>query len=107
MIHAKIVPDPRCDTRRREERVPLSADIPMREFGTTPVDARLINISSHGFMAEADAPILPGTRVWLTLPGVHRVNAEVIWARSGRLGGEFTAPIDPMIVFHALGAAQE
>ena len=102
MINAKIAPDLSCEPRR-EPRLDVSAAVPIRELGTTAVDARLVNISSHGFMAETDADIEAGSRVWLTLPGVKRVNALVIWCDEGRLGGQFASPIDPLKIFQALG----
>ena len=105
MITARIMPDPDCDSRRAP-RVAISAEIPLRQLGATAVDARLINLSSLGFMAETDAAIQPRTRVWLTLPGIARVNALVIWAKDGRIGGEFAAPIDPLRVFQALGESR-
>jgi hypothetical protein len=105
MIHATITADPGTATRsrRREERVEAGAGVSLRPLGTTAVEAQLINISSLGFMAETDAQIEAGSRVWLTLPGAERVNALVIWARSGRLGGEFATPIDPLEVLQAIG----
>ncbi len=69
------------------------------------VDARLVNISSRGFMAETKAIIEAGSRIWLTLPGPGRVNALVVWTRGGRIGGEFAQPIDPLTVFQAIGQA--
>lgn len=105
MIQAKIAHDQDAEARRREPRVELNAAVPLRELGHPAVDARLVNISSHGFMAETDALIEPGSRVWLTLPGLARANARVVWARSGRIGGEFTEPVDPLEIFQAIGRA--
>ena len=105
MIHAQITIDTTTEPRRTERRTPVVAEIPLRQLGQTAVDARLVNISSRGFMAETKALIEAGSRIWLTLPGPGRVNALVIWARNGRIGGEFAQPIDPLSVFQALGEA--
>ncbi len=105
MIHAKIVIDTTTEPRRREPRHDVFAEVPLRQLGQTSVEARLINISSRGFMAETKAVIDSGSRIWLTLPGPGRVNALVVWARNGRIGGEFAEPIDPLSVFEALGHA--
>lgn len=104
MITAKIVPDlgAGCDARR-DARVEAAAEVGLRALGSNGVDAQLINISSLGFMAKTDAEIRPGSRVWLTLPGVSRVNALVVWSKGGKLGGEFAAPIDPLKVLQAIG----
>lgn len=107
MIHAEILPDLTSEPRRREPRLQIDADLPIRPFGATAVSARLINISSSGFMAETRALIEAGTRVWITLPGADRVNALVLWSKSGQLGGEFTHPIDPLSVIQAAGEAAQ
>lgn len=105
MFHAQIAPDLEVEPRRREPRTEVEAGIALREFGAAAVDARLINLSSRGFMAETDALITPGRRLWLTLPGAGRVNARAVWARNGRIGGEFAEPIDPLAVIHAVGTS--
>jgi len=107
VIHAQIRIDTIADEepRRREPRLPVEAEIPLRKLGETSVEARLINISSRGFMAEPKTLIEAGSRIWITLPGSGRVNALVLWARNGRIGGEFAQPVDPLCVFEALGQA--
>jgi hypothetical protein len=104
MITAKIVPDLSAGRdARRDPRIDANADVGLRKLGSSGVDAQLVNISSSGFMAKTDAEITPGSRVWLTLPGISRVNALVIWAQGDKLGGEFAAPIDPLKVLQAIG----
>ncbi len=105
MMNVMIAADPGAEPRRSEGRVPVSAAIAMRELGQAAAQARLVNLSSRGFMAETEALISPGVRVWLTLPGQARVNARVVWARDGRIGGEFAEAIDPLRVFQAVGEA--
>jgi hypothetical protein len=53
----------------------------------------VINISEHGFMAEADAHFEVGSRVWLMLPGRDRANAVIKWTAGDKLGAEFAEPI--------------
>jgi hypothetical protein len=106
-MNVSIAPDLVGEPRRREQRVEISAAVPLRELGQGAAQARLVNLSSRGFMAETEALISPGARVWLTLPGQSRVNALIIWARDGRVGGEFAEAIDPLSVFHAAGSAAD
>ena len=101
MIHAKILIDSEVEPRRREPRVQVAAEVPLRPLGEAAVEGRLLNISSRGFMAETKALIRPGSRIWLTLPAAGRVNALVVWARSGRIGGELAEAIDPLAVIEA------
>ena len=102
MIHATIAPDKGTESRR-EPRTEVDAPVTLRELGATAVDAHLLNISSRGFMAETVADIAAGARIWLTLPGIPRVNALVVWARGGRIGGQFAEPIELLEVYHAIG----
>lgn len=103
VIHAKIALEEEIEPRRRELRQSISAEVPIRQHGQNSVEARLVNVSSHGFMVETDSAIDAGARVWLTLPGAGRVNGLVVWSRGGRIGGELTEPIDPLAVIHAVG----
>jgi len=106
VIDAKIALEAVTDEpRRRESRSSVCADVPLRQHGQTSVEARLVNVSSHGFMVETAAAIEPGSRVWLTLPGAGRVTGVVIWAKQGRIGGEFAQPVDPLAVLHSVGEA--
>jgi len=92
MIRARIgETDP--DERRRYSRLPVELDARVRELGTEGVEARVLNISEVGFMAETDGEFDVGTRVWLMLPGRGRANAIVKWIAGHKIGGEFASPI--------------
>lgn len=80
---------------RRAERLPVDIDTSMREFGATGADVRVHNLSTHGFMTEADGLYPVGAYVWLKLPGVGGVNAQIIWRDCFRYGCEFVTPLDP------------
>jgi hypothetical protein len=73
--------------------MPVELDVQMRELGSTGVEARVLNISERGFMAETDAHFEVGTRVWLLLPGRERASAVVKWTAGDRLGAEFAEPL--------------
>ena len=91
MIRARIAEDD--GDRRRAPRHSVELDAKMRELGATGVEARILNISASGFMAEADGSFDVGSRVWLMLPGRDRANAVVKWAAGGKIGAEFAEPI--------------
>lgn len=102
-IQARVVSDGAAPHRRRSQRQPLVVETTVRELGAPGVEARVLNLSAHGFMAASDGEFAPGTRVWLLLPGQPRANALVKWSSRGRFGAEFASPIDPLAVFTALG----
>jgi hypothetical protein len=74
-------------------RVPVELDVQMRELGSSGVEARVLNISERGFMAETDAHFEVGTRIWLLLPGRERASAVVKWTAGDRIGAEFAEAV--------------
>ena len=102
-VAARIVTDGAAPFRRRAPRQPLAVETTVRELGAPGVEARVLNISAHGFMAESTSDFPPGTRLWLLLPGQPRANALVKWSGRGRFGAEFAQPVDPLAVLTALG----
>jgi hypothetical protein len=93
MIKARIAEAPDPSDRRLSPRVPVEIDGTVRELGASGVDARILNISEHGFMAESEGRFEVGSRVWLMLPGRERANAVVKWTAGDKLGAEFAEPI--------------
>ena len=79
--------------RRRASRLPVEIGARVRELGNEGCEARVINVSATGFMAETDGEFDVGTRVWLILPGRDRANAVVKWTAGKKIGAEFAEPI--------------
>ncbi len=79
--------------RRRSMRLAVEIGAKVRELGNEGCEARLINISETGFIAETDGEFEVGTRIWLMLPGRERANALVRWVAGQKIGAEFAEPI--------------
>lgn len=95
MIKARIAEADNFSDRRRSERRAVEVEAHVREMGAEGCEAKVINMSEHGFMAEApDGHFEVGTRVWLILPGRDRASAVVKWTAGTRMGAEFAEPID-------------
>ena len=103
MIRARIGETPDPTERRRMSRFPVELEARVRELGTNGVEARVVNISETGFMAETDGHFEIGARVWLMLPGRERANAVVRWVAGDKIGAEFSAPM-PLEGFRTGGA---
>jgi PilZ domain len=93
MIKARIEEARDPSDRRRKSRQPVEIGARVRELGTEGFEARVLNISETGFMAEAEGDFEVGTRIWLILPGRERANALVRWIAGSRIGAEFAEPI--------------
>jgi hypothetical protein len=93
MIKARIEEARDSSDRRRMSRHPVDIGARVRELGDEGFEAKVLNISETGFMAEADGEFEVGTRIWLILPGRERANALVRWIAGKRIGAEFAEPI--------------
>jgi PilZ domain len=91
MIKARIGETPASSERRRASRFPVELEARVRELGANGVEARVLNISESGFMAETEGAFEVGSRIWLMLPDRERANAVVKWIAGDRIGAEFTA----------------
>ena len=92
-IKARIAGAMDPSDRRRSSRHTVEIEAKVRELGSEGCEARLINISETGFMAETDGEFEVGTRIWLILPGRDRANALVRWVAGDKIGAEFAEPI--------------
>ena len=92
-IKARITGAGDPSDRRRGLRFAVEIDARVRELGSEGCEARVVNISESGFMAETDGVFEVGTRVWLILPGRDRANALVKWTAGNKMGAEFAEPI--------------
>jgi len=93
MIKARIEEARDPSDRRRNSRQPVEIGAKVRELGSEGFEARVLNISETGFMAEAEGDFEVGTRIWLILPGRERANALVRWIAGSKIGAEFAEPI--------------
>jgi len=91
MIKARIAED--HSERRQFSRLPVELEARVRELGASGIEARVLNISESGFMAQSEVQFEVGSRVWLMLPGRERANAVVKWIAGDKLGAEFAEPI--------------
>ena len=92
-IKARITEASDPTDRRRSARLSVEIGARVRELGDEGCEARLVNISETGFMAETTGHFEVGTRIWLILPGRDRANALVRWIAGDRIGAEFAEPI--------------
>ena len=92
MIKARIA-DAEASERRHADRLSVDIGARVRPLGEEGSEARIVNISAAGFMAEVSEQYEVGSRVWLILPGRERANAVVRWIAGNKIGAEFAEPI--------------
>jgi hypothetical protein len=94
MIKARLARVDDIVDRRNAPRVPVDIDARVRELGSEGSEARILNLSDTGFMAESDVAFEVGARIWLLIQGQDRAAAEVRWIDGNRLGAEFAERLD-------------
>ena len=85
---------------RRAARAPVSARARFREPGFNPFDVELFDLSSTGFRMVTFARPQVGKTIWVSLPGLHPLEAVVRRADGNDLGCEFIHPLHPSVAAH-------
>ena len=81
--------------RRRSARHEVDLEAQVREMGSEGVEARLIDVSDHGFCVQCDEGEFDiGMRIWLIVPDRERASAMIKWVAADRIGAEFFEPVD-------------
>ncbi|WP_236555017.1 PilZ domain-containing protein [Novosphingobium sp. 9U] len=75
---------------RSADRVRVAIPGYIRPVGGKRLATTTRDISCSGFAAIAIARVAPGTKCWLTLPGLPAFEADVIWWEGGVVGCAFT-----------------
>lgn len=81
------------ETRRREKRTPVSLDTRMSKGGLARALCKVVDLSTHGAQLETFSALKRGMRIWLTLPKLGTVAADVTWADDYVAGCRFQAPL--------------
>lgn len=74
---------------RSAHRIRISIPASLRPSGSKGYQTVVRDLSLSGFSAMAINPVHPGTRCWLTMPGLESMEAKVIWWEDGQLGCAF------------------
>lgn len=97
-LDSRLVPKGRDS--RRAERLPLSFPASLREPGSTKFSVEVRDLSVSGFRCDTSFSLTVGSRVWLTIPGIEALEAQVMWREQWCYGFAFTAPLHPAVLDH-------
>ena len=82
------------DSRRRSQRAPVSFDARVGQGGIGRTLCRVVDISLHGARLQSYSSLRKGATIWLTLPEIGPVAANVMWADDFIAGCQFQKPLD-------------
>jgi hypothetical protein len=80
--------------RRRAPRAPVSLDARLGKGGLDRALCRVVDLSIGGCRLQTYSELRQGTTIWLTLPGLPPVVADVMWTGDFTAGCRFREPLD-------------
>lgn len=83
--------------RRRSPRAPVSFDARFGQGGLGRTLCKVVDISIHGARLQTYSALTKGATIWLTLPDIGPVAADVMWADDYLAGCQFRAPLDTIL----------
>ena len=93
--------------RRRASRTALRLSATIREASRGRVEARLIDISTHGCRVEAISGASADTWLWLNIAGLEAQHCRVAWHCDEFVGLEFETPLAEAVLDRLLQDHQQ
>ncbi|HXH14718.1 MAG TPA: PilZ domain-containing protein [Sphingomonas sp.] len=90
MFAADFEPAERA-SRRRAPRAPVSLDVSIGK--TVRTLCKVVDISRNGARLQTYSALKRGTSIWLNLPRIGQVVADVMWADDYIAGCQFRTPL--------------
>lgn len=87
---------------RSAPRIRLKIPASMRPSGSPGFSVIVRDMSLSGVACEALTGMSPGTRVWLTLPGLSALPAKIIWNDGTMVGCAFDTLLNPAVMANIL-----
>ena len=87
---------------RSAPRIRLNIPATMRPSGSPGFKVIVKDLSLSGVACEALTGMKGGTRVWLTLPGLAALQAEIMWNDGTMVGCAFTQLLNPAVLENIL-----
>jgi len=92
---------------RRAPRKELVLGAGLRQRGAHAVTIQVMDLSTHGFRAATHLDLMPGSDVWLKMPGLESMHARVAWMRGHLMGCEFVRPLHPAVLDMVVRTARQ
>src|SRR3954469_25054790 len=96
-LHGALSTDPGMEGRRAERR-DGTVGAARRQRGPHAGTIQIVDLSTDGFRAATHLELLPGSDVWLKLPGLESLHSRVVWMHGHMLGCQFVRPLHPAVL---------
>jgi len=82
---------------RQTDRVPLNCEIEFRRHADARYPVDLLDFSPEGCCISPPVRVEAGERVWLRIPGMETLHAQVAWVDQWKVGLKFDKPFHPAV----------
>jgi hypothetical protein len=90
-------------SRRKEERLAISANAKLCKSIREGVEGRMIDLSTAGCsFLDSSNSLQSGDKVWLKMEGLELWRGTVRWVRDEKVGIEFERPFYPAVLNHLI-----
>ncbi len=90
---------------RRAERLDVRLAAGLREPGSSQrFEVDVVDLSVVGFRCETSFTLVPGNRVFITIPGLGAIEATVGWRRGYTYGCEFDRYLHNAVFDHIVAS---
>ncbi len=87
---------------RDSQRLEVLLHASLRETGCSKFGIEIIDMSVSGCRLETSFRLDPKTRVWITIPGLAALEAEVAWRERYVYGCRFLYPLHIAVLDHVV-----
>ena len=94
---AQLATEPAGDGRQAR-RAEVHVGAGLRQRGASSVTIHILDLSTTGFRATTHLELMTGTDVWLKLPGLESLHAQVVWMNGHLLGCQFLRALHPAVL---------
>ena len=84
----------------RDERTELSLYVQVKQADTDYLNARISNISVSGFKLNCFAKLLQHKSLFIQIPGLQLLGAQIRWYEDGVYGCQFNSSLHPSVFDH-------
>ena len=96
-----------ADSRRSSDREAVNSEIIIRQSNTQSFRTILSDLSINGFKMRSCTSLDEDKLVFVTIPGLQTLGAQIRWARYQEYGCEFTAPLHPAVLAHIVSVLRK
>ena len=81
----------------RPTRVPLNCEVEFRRHADVRYPVDLLDFSVEGCCISPPVRVEVGEAVWMRIPGMEVIHAQVAWAEQWKVGLKFDKPFHPAV----------